>query len=97
METVQNDGLLVAVALIAAAALVVLLGRPLIRWIVANLGDWLAGIVIDGVQAVLDELDAVVERTPSTADDDALAELKRRVQQLEDEIKAIKPPAPPAA
>jgi hypothetical protein len=87
MNTLLNDGLLLAVALIAGAALIALLFRPIVRWIAHNVGDWLAQIVIDAVQAVLDSLDVTVDATPSEVDDDALEELKRRLQALEDEIK----------
>jgi hypothetical protein len=90
MNQLLSDGLLLAAALLATAALVVLLFRPIVRWIAVNVGDWLAEIIINAVQSVLESLDTVVEETPSPIDNQALTELKQRVQALEDELNALR-------
>jgi len=75
--------LLIALALLALAGLALLLLPRALRWLNDHVGEWAADLVLALLRAGLRALDAIVARTPSAIDDLALAELRRRLDDIE--------------
>lgn len=85
-----NVALLFSVLLLAALVALTLIVRPALRQLADSAPPWMVEMMMTAAHYGLDAADRVAARTPAKYDDELIAELRRSIDVLKDEVAQLR-------